>query len=276
MKSIENARRRVFELLEPAGTGMIASRICDVFILSLIVLNTVAVILESVPGLTDEYAATLAWFETVSLVIFTVEYVLRLWSCTADERFARPITGRIRHAVTPMAVVDLVAILPFYLPSILPIDLRFVRMLRLLRVLRVLKIARYSKALARLGLVLRRKKAELVVSVFVISILLLLASSMAYIAEREAQPELFTSIPAAMWWGVATLTTVGYGDIFPVTPAGKVIAAFVAVLGVGLFAVPAGIIASGFGEIVEKAGPRKWVCPHCGKESDVSLPEENP
>ncbi|MCI0486018.1 MAG: ion transporter, partial [Blastocatellia bacterium] len=192
-----------------------------------------------------------------------------LWSCTTDKSFERPIAGRIRFALTPLALIDLVAILPFYLPMIFALDLRFVRILRLFRVLRLFKMARYSESLKTLGNVLKLKKEELVVSLLVLSILLVFASSLIYYAENESQPEVFSSIPAAMWWGIATLTTVGYGDIYPVTPAGKILGAIIAVLGIGMFALPAGVLASGFAEEIQKRRREKNLCPHCGNDIDT-------
>ncbi|MCZ7662877.1 MAG: potassium channel family protein [Thermoleophilia bacterium] len=160
----------------------------------------------------------------------------------------------------------ILAIFPFYV-GVGRLDLRFLRALRLFRLLRVLKLARYSESLALLGRVFRAKKEELVVTLCAVLFLLFLASSFIYYVEHEAQPEAFSSIPAAMWWGVATLTTVGYGDVYPVTVAGKVLGAIVAMLGIGLFALPAGILASGFAdEMRRKRTDETAMCPHCGRQ----------
>lgn len=200
------------------------------------------------------------------MFVFTLEYLLRLWTCTVDTRFHGAIKGRIRFAATPFALVDLIAILPFYLPMFLPLDLRFIRALRLFRLFRILKMGRYSESLKMLGNVLREKKEELLITIFVVLILLVISSSLMYFIENEAQPKAFSSIPSAMWWGVATLTTVGYGDVYPITPLGKFLGAIIALLGIGAVAVPAGILTSGFaGKIHEKYGKRT-ICPHCGKD----------
>lgn len=203
--------------------------------------------------------------------VFTIEYILRLWTCTADDRFRSPIKGRIRFAATPLALVDLMAILPFYLEIIMLIralDLRFIRALRLFRLFRLFKMGRYSEALKTLGNVLKQKKEELFITVFAILILLITASSLMYFVEKDAQPEAFSSILAAMWWGVSTLTTVGYGDIYPITAIGKFLGALIALLGIGMFALPAGILASGFAEEMQKKRGKRRICPHCGKDID--------
>ncbi|MCE5278070.1 MAG: ion transporter [Planctomycetaceae bacterium] len=146
--------------------------------------------------------------------------------------YSRPVLGRLRAAASPMMLIDLLAILPFYLPFI-DADLRFLRSLRLLRIFRLAKIARYSNALQTLGRVLGNHKVELAATGFVMLILLILSSTLMYYAENDAQPQAFSSVPASMWWAVATMTTVGYGDMCPVTPLGKVLGSFIAILGIG-------------------------------------------
>ena len=163
-----------------------------------------------------------------------------------------------------MALVDLAAILPFYLPMVLMLDLRFVRAIRLMRLFRLFKMGRYSQSLKMIINVFRAKKPELMISLAVLSILLIFASSLMYYCEHEAQPDNFSSIPAAMWWGVSTLTTVGYGDIYPVTHIGRFMGAIISILGIGIFALPAGILASGMIDEMQKE-KEPSVCPHCGK-----------
>lgn len=262
-------RKRVFEVLELAETGDLASKICDVCLIGLIAANVLAVILETVPSLSG-YSGVFSMFEVVSVAIFTAEYVARVWSCTSDERYRGAVRGRLRFILSAMALVDFAAILPFYLPALLSVDLRVLRAVRLLRLLRVLKFGRYSSALKSLGAVFRAKKEELVITMSVVCLLLVLAASAMYFVEHEAQPEAFSSIPASMWWAVATLTTVGYGDTYPVTVLGKVLGAVVAVLGIGMFALPAGILASGFGEELQRRTERRRKCPHCGKSLDTT------
>jgi voltage-gated potassium channel len=243
---------------EPTGIG---ARIVQGAIQALIAVNVVALVAETVPSIGASYATHFAVLERVSIAIFSVEYVLRIASCTVDARFRRPVLGRLRYALTPMAVIDLLAVAPAYLPWVAA-DLRELRAVRLMRVFRVLKLGRYSRAVRSLGSAILSRKEELAIVGFAMGILLLLASSLLYFAERDAQPVAFGSIPAAAWWGVATLTTVGYGDVAPVTVLGKLAASLVAFMGIGLFALPAGILGSAFVEQLR----RQKRCPHCGKD----------
>lgn len=233
----------------------------DYIIMILIILNVIAVMLETVDSLYAAYNWEFFAFETISVIIFTIEYSARLWSATEHPDYQHPVWGRLRYAVSPYMVIDLLAILPFFIAAF--IDLRFLRALRLLRFLRLLKLTRYSESLQLFVKAIRRKREQLVITSIVGVILLLVASSMMYFAERAAQPEVFSSIPAALWWGVITLTTVGYGDVTPVTPIGKALGAGIAITGIGLFALPASILASGF---IEAAQGQVVTCPHCDEE----------
>jgi voltage-gated potassium channel len=265
---LERFRCRTHEILEKASAGDRGSRAFDLFIMALIVLNVVMVIVETVTWIEERYALVLFWAEVGSVVVFSIEYLLRVWSITVDPAYRRPILGRLAFALTALALVDLIAILPFYLPMLVTIDLRFVRAIRLFRLFRLFKMGRYVKSLQLLGAIIREKKEELYIVVFVLVIMLVLTSSMMYYVEHEAQPEAFSSIPASMWWGVVTLTTVGYGDMFPITPLGKLLGVVIAVLGIGMFALPAGILSSGFVEAIEKDRNAHRICPHCGEEID--------
>jgi voltage-gated potassium channel len=261
-------KTRVFEILEASKAANLPSKVFDIFIIILISLNVLAVVLETVKSLKPNWGRFFEIFELISIIIFTVEYLLRLWSCNSDKQYSGRILGRMKFTFTPLAIIDLVAILPFYLPMLIGVDLRFVRALRLFRIFRVFKFGRYSQSLRSIANMLRAKKEELVITGFTIFIMLIVVSSVIYYFEHEAQPEAFSSIPAAMWWGVASLTTVGYGDIYPVTAVGKFLAGVIAVLGIGLFALPAGIIASGFIEEFQKKKGKRTICPHCGKVID--------
>ena len=258
-------KTRISGILEPGDED---SKYFDPFIIGLIFLNVAAVVLETVDWIYLRYASLFDAFNIFSVAVFTVEYALRVWSCTVNPEFGDPVRGRLRFMVTPLALIDLTAVLPFYLPFVF-VDLRFMRALRLFRLFRVLKLARYSDSLQTFVDVLKLKKEELLLMLFAIMILLVVSSSLMYDAEHEAQPDAFSSIPAAMWWGIVTLATVGYGDIYPVTPWGKFIGSIVVILGIGLFALPTGVLASGFAEVLarrkdeqEKAG---MICPHCGR-----------
>lgn len=264
--SYERVKRRTYELLEREVGETRLDYAVDLFITLLIVTNVFAVMLETVTWIDAPFHPYFVAFEMFSVAVFTAEYVLRLWSCTSDARYAHPVWGRLRFAVHPMALIDLLAVAPFYL-EFLTVDLRFVRTLRLFRLFRIFKLARYADSMRTLGAVLRSRREELLVTLFVVLVLLVFASSAMYYVESEAQPQQFSSIPAAMWWGVATLTTVGYGDVYPVTTAGRFLGAGIAILGVGLFALPTGILASAFSEELQRRRRKEAaLCPHCGRE----------
>lgn len=256
-------RQRAWTLLEPARDGDRASGAVDLAILALIVLNVAAVVVGSVAGVQARAGSALQVLETVSVAVFSAEYLARLWTAVEDPRYVRPVAGRLRWAATPLALVDLLAVLPFFLP-VLGVDLRFLRVLRLMRIVRLAKAARYVDALALIGAVFRRKKEELWLTAVVVGLLLLVSSSLMYFAEHDVQPEAFSSIPATMWWAVATLTTVGYGDIYPVTAVGRILGGCTAILGIGLFALPTAILGAGFMEELERRRESP-VCPHCGE-----------
>lgn len=267
----------------------------DVGIMALIILSVVGVMLESVPLIAAQFGTVLFAFEIVAVLIFTVEYLGRLWTCTLDKRFAGAVKGRLHWARSPLAIVDLLAVLPFYLPF-LGVDARFLRVLRLLRILRLAKLQRYMKSLLLLGKVWSNRRYEIVMTTVLMLFILIISSSLMYYAERVAQPDTFASIPQAMWWAIATLTTVGYGDITPVTGLGRVMGAVVAVVGIALFALPTGILGSGFVEELEKGRARERKqeeqrerhlqqqaasaedhtlhCPHCGKALHVTARED--
>jgi voltage-gated potassium channel len=169
---------------------------------------------------------------------------------------------------SPFGLIDLLAILPFYVPFIIKTDLRFLRILRLIRFFRIFKISRYNSTLKLIWDVVKEKKAELQMTFFIALLMLLVSAFLMYHVENPIQPEKFTNIFSSLWWAVSTLTTVGYGDIAPVTALGKIISGFVAILGIGLIALPTGIISAGFIQKIDKnkLEVKKNICPHCGKE----------
>ena len=262
---VQHVKKRLYDILELSLPDDRVSHHCHRVLFSLILLNTVAIILESMPSLAEHYQWWFTTFEIFSVSIFTLEYLLRLWTCTIDPRFASPLRGRLRFLLTPFALVDLFAILPFYLPFVVSLDLRFVRILRVVRLLRLLKLGRYFQSVQLFGQILREKKEELMVALGGVMVVLLFASACMYSLENAAQPDAFSSIPASMWWGIATLTTVGYGDIHPITPLGKLLGGLISLFGIGLIALPAGILASGFAEVIGSSPDPQHVCPKCGE-----------
>ena len=259
-----NLRKRVREIVDIARPGDRLSKVFDIFIVTLIGLNVIALILESVRSIQARAAGLFNVFELVSVIIFSIEYLGRLWSIVEVPAYQKPVVGRLRFMATPLALVDLLAILPFYLPFT-GIDLRFLRIMRMMRIFRVAKLGRYSQSLQMLHRVMTVKKEQLICSLFILLLLVIVAASMLYYVENSVQPEIFSSIPASMWWAISTLTTVGYGDVYPITGIGKLLASVIAILGIGMFALPTGILGAGF---VEEMGqrPKTTRCPHCGKE----------
>jgi voltage-gated potassium channel len=256
--------KRVFEIVDIPAPDDKTSKIFDVFIFTLIILNVISVIFETTE-LGKNLLKYFQLFEVISVAIFTIEYLLRIWSCIYSLEYDKPIRGRIKFALTPMLLVDLAAIIPFYIPMLIPFDLRFLRILRLIRVFRIFKLARYVDDMKVMWNVLKDKKEELFVTLFVGALFLFISSSLVYYAEHNAQPEAFTSIPVAIGWGVCSLTEVGYANIYPVTALGKILASAIAILGVGMFALPAGILASGFMEEITKPKTKEIKCPICGE-----------
>lgn len=247
-------RHRVNTVLEFRDPGHRPGQIFTVVLFGLIVLNVAAVVLGSFDDLYQAWAPWFDGFEIFSVVFFTVEYLLRLW--TAPERHVGHPRPHLTHALSFFAVVDLLAVVPFYLPFLFPIDLRVLRMLRVLRLVRVLKLGRLIESFELVRRVLLKERDALLASLFLLATLLVVASCLMFAVENEAQPDRFSNIVATMWWAVVTLTTVGYGDIFPITPLGKVLSGVISILGIGLVALPTGIISSGFiGELNKKRGP---------------------
>jgi voltage-gated potassium channel len=238
-------RREVHDILEVGGDAYPIGRVVNGFIIVLIILNAVAFAAETVDHLAARYATFFYLFNIFSVAVFSVEYLLRLWSAVDIPMLSRmqPWKARLRFAAKPIMLIDLFAVLPFYFQWLIPIDLRALRVLRLFR---LLKLVRYSPALQTLGRVLSEEYRALLGALLVMLVLLLFASTGIYFLEHNAQPDKFGSIPAAAWWAIATLTTVGYGDVAPITPWGKVLGGVVMLLGVGMFALPIAIIASGF------------------------------
>jgi voltage-gated potassium channel len=243
MDAFMTYRHKLYRILECEEDRTPLSLIVNTFILLLILVNVMAVILESVRSLQQAYAGWFRFIEVFSVAVFTVEYFTRVWVCAENSAYANGLRGRLRYLVTPMALIDLIAILPFYLTALFHFD---TRVLRVLRLLRVFKLSRHFATLGVLGTVLRNEGKTLVAAIFVLAILIVLASAGIYVVERHAQPEAFGSIPDAMWWATVTLTTVGYGDVVPMTFSGRIFGILITVLGVGMAALPAGIIASGF------------------------------
>ena len=255
---------KVYRFLDPDHIETKWERWANYLVIFLIIFNTIAIIIETVGHIYEAYKSFFIDLEFITVIVFSVELVLRVWSCTSNEKYRHPVKGRIKYLFHFETIIDIMSILPFYLPLI-HADFIFLRILRLFRFLRFLKLNRYLHASRLIKNVVVAKKDELVFSAIITAFLIIIASSVMYYVEHEHQPHQFSSIPETMWWSVATLTTVGYGDIFPITPLGKTLASIISILGIGMFALPAGILASGFSAEFHKKKHKEY-CPHCGKE----------
>ena len=249
----EEIQVNVLRILEPATLGDRTSRIWDISLFSLVVLNLIAVALESVPTFQRNYGNWLYNFELFSVIVFSFEYIARVWSAPAKREIDltnSPLKARVRYIFSFYGLIDLVAILPFYIQAFFPgLDLRVLRALRLLR---ILKLNHYNSALDDLFGAIVEEKKSFMTTLYIFSVAFVLSSSLIYYAEHKVQPEAFRSIPDAMYWSIITLTTVGYGDVSPITVFGKSIAAITAIFGVVVVALLTGIVANAFNAQMER------------------------
>lgn len=267
--TLHQLRKKIFEVLQPAQLGDYASLFCDLGI-QLCVLCSIVNAFIMTFDFAKHHRLFFYWTDTIIVYIFTVEYVLRLF--TAD--FLYPSNSKFksvcRFVTSPMAIIDLLSVAPYYLPFFFPCSLTFLRTLRLLRLLRLGKLSRYTEGLQTVALILKAKAQELVASVMVTTMLLFISSLFIYYAEHDAQPEVFRNAFSGLWWAIATLTTIGYGDIYPITVPGKILAATIALLGIGLVAVPASILSGAYMEFISEQKKEEEVpfsfCPYCGKK----------
>ena len=276
-KFYQTLKRKVFEIIQPAEKGRLASKVFDLFIMALILFSIVSVFVATF-DISARAVSILLKIEWWSLLIFSMEYLLRLWTADLLYPESTPLRARLRYAFSWMAVIDLLAIMPLFLPMFIPVNLVGIRAFRLIRLLRIFKMNRYTNALVSIAEVFRKKAQEIIVSIFFVLILLIIASLLIYYVEHDAQPDKFTNAFSGLWWAVATLTTVGYGDIYPITVFGRILATVMAVMGIGMVAVPTSILSAGFIEVLDKKNhegehgmsePQKYY-PYCGKWIDSS------
>lgn len=256
-------RRKLFLLLSASPTSAYKStaNLIQTFLALVVLVNLSALIFSTVDQLYHQYYKIFIGIEVFSVSIYIIEYLIRIWSCVENPQYKHPLWGRLRYARSPFGIIDLIAILPSLIPYW---GLEHFKFIRLLMFLRILKLTHYDKGYRIILQVFRERKEPLAVSFGFVIAWVIFASSIMFLIENEAQPEVFSSIPMTIWWAVITLTTVGYGDMIPVTAAGKFLAIMIAFTGMGLFAVPAGILASGFSKAL---GKKEAIhCPHCHKE----------
>ncbi len=265
-------RARIHDILEMSDTKDPFCRIFSLFIVSLILLNVVCIVLESMDEIERHYRDLFWSIEIGSTLVFALEYLLRLWSSVeSKENGGTPKSDsrkRIQYIFSPMAIIDLIAFLPSLLQVLFPgIDLRFLRILRLLR---VFKLTRYFSTFELLFNVLYEERKNLAGIFVILIVILVMAASALYLVERDVQPEKFGSIPQAMWWAIAALTTVGYGDVYPQSYLGQILGSLVTILGIGMVALPSGILASAFSEQMrQKRESLQWVIDDALEDGEI-------
>ncbi len=265
-----NVKKHVYTLLHPAEGNTRWDKVVNTFLITLIVLNVITVILETVVSIHNAHKQFFRDFDTFSVIIFSIEYSLRVWSANHHDKYKHSIKGRLKYIFSLGAIIDLIAILPWYLSAIAGgFDLRILRIFRLMRILRLFRLTAYTKSAQMIFNVFKTRINDLMLSFVLTIFLIIISSCLVYFAEHQTPGSLFTSIPATIWWAVVTLSSVGYGDMYPLTILGKTFAVFIMLAGVALLALPAGIITSGF--LDELKTTKKYthhVCPHCGLPLD--------
>ncbi|MCB1487429.1 MAG: ion transporter [Bauldia sp.] len=244
-------RLQVFDVIEGGSRHPVLSRIFSTALIALILINVGAAIFETVPQMSRTYFVFFGWTEAVSISVFAIEYAVRLWVCVEHPR-ARGLPAwkaRLRYAVTPSAIIDFIAILPFFIVAFGGAD---VRTMVLIRLMRLFKLGRYSTGFQSLFEAIRRERHALLASLLVLMSVVLVAATVAYIAEHQVQPEDFGSIPRTLWWAIETVTTVGYGDVVPKTPVGHIIGGITMITGILMIALPIAIIGSSFAEVIRQ------------------------
>ena len=247
-------QNRLNQILERADFGDRVSRSTDMFFTALVIVNIISITLESVPWIYAAHKSLFTWIEIISVGIFTIEYLCRVWvaptKISGPRNFASACKSRAKYVLSFSGIVDLLSILPFYLRSFFPfLDLRILRALRLLR---ILKLSHYNSAMEDLFEAIFEERRSFYAASYLFAILFILSSTLMYFAEYRTHPTGFQSIPDSMYWALITLTTVGYGDITPITVAGKLIAVGSAILGVIVVAIITGIVASSFNAQMER------------------------
>lgn len=272
---MKKLRSKVYDIIREDDVNKLSGTIFDSILIGFIIVNVIFIILDTF-HLPAWYQMISRIVETVAVAVFSLEYIVRVWTAPLVYPHKKPIVARLTYIFSFMALIDLLSILPFYLPLFVPTGLEALRSLRIIRLFRVFKITRYTDALTIIGNVFKKKAHQLFSSVLIVFLLMLVASMIMYDIESAAQPDKFDNAFSAFWWAVSTVTTIGYGDLYPITTLGKIIGGIIAFLGVGLVAVPTGIISAGFVEesrLMEKKkehatkpAHNKEYCPYCGNK----------
>lgn len=259
-------KKKIGRFIDPSVSDTPLEKWVDFIFILVICLNIMAVIMETDPAIGSNYQHYFRIFESFSIFIFTVEYILRIWTITYKQGYTHPIYGRLKYICSWGGLIDILSILPFYLHYSRILDLRIIRIFSLFRFLKIIRFKRYQEAAKIFKNVFVHKKEELLMCLLLTVMIIVVTSSLMYLAERHVQPDKFSSIPETMWWSVITLTTIGYGDVIPVTVFGKILTAIMSIAGIAILALPTGILASGLSSEFEKnKNPMPFICPHCGK-----------
>ncbi|MCL1832177.1 MAG: potassium channel family protein [Oscillospiraceae bacterium] len=268
-------KKRTFRIIQPHTKNDIPSAIYDWFIFVLVVVDMITTILATVSSF-SRFETAFIVIEIITVIVFAIEYILRFWTADLFRRKENPLKARLKYAFSFIMIVDLMAIAPFFLQFVFPVNIHILRTFRLLRIFRLLRVRKYVKTLSQFHDILKQKASQLFFSMIILFVLMLVASTLMYTAENEAQPEVFDNAMSGLWWAIITMTTIGYGDIYPITAGGKVIGALFSLLSVAIIAVPTGIISAGFIEsnylhkkIASNTNKKsKPFCPYCGENLD--------
>jgi voltage-gated potassium channel len=259
-------KEKIYRIVEKGAHGSRYNLLFDYGITVLIVLNVIAITLGTITDIQLKIGHFLNCFEVISIIVFSIEYLLRIYVSDLTHPSNSRVKSILKFVLSGYGLIDLIALLPFYLPFLITVDLRFLRLFRLMRFFRLMKLNRYNSSLNLILTVMKEKRSELMVTGFVAMLILLISSFLMYDVESKVQPDKFPNVIATLWWAIATLTTVGYGDVYPVTAVGKIISSIIAILGIGIVALPTGIIGAGFMTKIEKKNSNGKRCPHCGKK----------
>lgn len=244
---MKKLQQKIYYIIREEEDKSFWGEVFDWVMLFLIVVNLLLLILDTfTSSMPPWYWPISQTADTIMGVIFTIEYLLRLWVSPIKYPALHAAAARVKFAFTPMAIIDFLAVLPLYLKHALPVNLRFLRIFRLIRLLRLFKISRYTESMSVFTSVFKKKANQLLTSLFVIFLLILIASLLMYDVEHDAQPDVFSNALSGLWWAMEAVTTAGNGDIYPITPLGRALAGIIALMGIGVVAVPTGIISAGF------------------------------
>jgi voltage-gated potassium channel len=264
----EKIKKTIYNIIRDDDKNNLPSIFFHAVIIILIFINVAAVFLNTFDDIRILIEPYYSIINTISIIVFTIEYILRVWTASITFPNLSFIKSRLKYYFTAKALIDFLVLFSFYLPLLFFTNIDILRTLRLFRIFSLIKINRYSKALSLLGLVIRKKSAQLLSSIFIVSILLIFASLLMFYIENDAQPGAFDNAFSSLWWAISALTTVGYGDIYPITTIGKLLGIIISLMGIALIAIPTGIISAGFRSVDEKdtINSDKKYCSYCGNK----------